>query len=132
MRRRVTYPDTNDYARYGGRGIKVYPEWDRNFEAFLDHVGLPPSSAHSLDRIDSNRDYEPGNVRWATLKEQNRNKSDNVYIEWRGRRMLLIEAAEISGLPVGTVRFRICRAGWDVEKALTEPVRKSARWHTVP
>ena len=62
------------YPHYGGRGIKVCDRWRESFEAFLDDVGSPPSSKHSLDRINVNGDYEPGNVRWATSKQQSLNK----------------------------------------------------------
>ncbi len=58
---------------YGGRGITIAAEWIDDFPAFLAHIGPAPSSAHSVDRVDNNRGYEPGNVRWATATQQNRN-----------------------------------------------------------
>jgi hypothetical protein len=61
--------------RYGGRGIKVCPEWRHDYPAFLLHVGRRPSAGHSLDRFPNpDGDYEPGNVRWATASQQQKNK----------------------------------------------------------
>jgi hypothetical protein len=73
MIQRCTNPKAPNYALYGGRGIEVCSEW-RTYEAFLRDMGPRPSMEHSLDRIDVDGDYEPGNVRWATRSEQQRNK----------------------------------------------------------
>jgi hypothetical protein len=62
-----------DYSTYVERGIRVCREWERSFESFLSHIGPRPSPRHSVDRIDNDRGYEPGNVRWATPSEQLRN-----------------------------------------------------------
>ena len=74
MRRRCNDPKQRQYHDYGGRGIKVCPEWDASFQAFLDHMGEPPTPDHTMDRIDNDKGYEPGNVRWATYVEQAANK----------------------------------------------------------
>jgi hypothetical protein len=74
MRSRCANPRNASYAAYGGRGISVCREWNRSFESFLDHVGPRPSPKHSLDRINVNGNYEPGNVRWATAKQQTKNR----------------------------------------------------------
>jgi hypothetical protein len=66
-------PKATRYKNWGGRGISVCDEWRHDYEAFLSHVGRRPSPTHSLDRIDNNRGYEPGNVRWATREQQARN-----------------------------------------------------------
>src|SRR5688572_29552695 len=73
------------YGEYGGRGIIVCDRWKNSFENFYSDVGNRPSKLHSLDRFpDVNGNYEPRNVRWATMAQQNRNKRDNVVIEYEG------------------------------------------------
>lgn len=71
-RRRCNDPKNVNYARYGGRGIKFCDEWDASFEAFYAHIG-PRLPGTTLERIDNDGNYEPGNVRWATPKEQQAN-----------------------------------------------------------
>ena len=77
MRSRCNTPSAGNYAGYGGRGIKVCARWD-DFLTFLADMGRKPSPAHSIDRVDPNGDYEPGNCRWSTASEQQRNKRRNV------------------------------------------------------
>jgi hypothetical protein len=75
MNARCYYPKASEYARYGGRGITVCDRWRESYEAFLADVGRKPSRAHSIDRFpDVDGNYEPGNVRWATAKEQADNR----------------------------------------------------------
>lgn len=68
---------------YGGRGIKIAQEWRKNYRAFLDHVGRKPTPKHTLDRINNDGDYAPGNVRWATRSEQNANQRKRQDKNWR-------------------------------------------------
>jgi hypothetical protein len=75
MRQRCLNPNATGYTRYGGRGIKVCSEWLGSFDAFYGHVGPRPGTGFSLDRINNDGNYEPGNVRWATHETQARNKS---------------------------------------------------------
>ena len=72
MRQRCNNPQATGYSDYGGRGITVCSRWD-SFEAFLEDMGNKPSPKHSLDRINNAGEYGPGNCRWATRLEQNRN-----------------------------------------------------------
>ena len=74
MKSRCNNSNDARYHSYGGRGIKVCDEWQHNFKAFLDYVGNRPSKDHSIDRVDNDGNYEPGNVRWATYIEQNNNR----------------------------------------------------------
>src|SRR3990167_3487865 len=73
-KRRCTDPALRSYADYGGRGIRMCSEWLNDFAAFFAHIGPRPSPSHSLDRIDTNGHYKPGNVRWATVEQQANNK----------------------------------------------------------
>jgi hypothetical protein len=65
--------NAKSYRYHGARGIKVCDEWLHDFDAFYIHVGEPPTPLHTIDRIDVNGHYEPGNVRWATQYEQMQN-----------------------------------------------------------
>ena len=71
--RRCYNKNTADYPNYGGRGIKVHFSWRKSYLTFLAHVGRRPSNKYSIDRIDNDGNYRPGNVRWATRKQQNNN-----------------------------------------------------------
>lgn len=74
IKQRCLNPNHRAYPNYGGRGITIALEWVDDFEAFLVHVGFRPTPKHSLDRINNDRGYEPGNVRWVSWVEQNRNR----------------------------------------------------------
>lgn len=104
-------PDNESYPLYGGRGIRVWPEWRDDFRAFFSHVGSRPGVGYSLDRIDNDGGYEPGNVRWATAANQNRNKRTNIWVTFQGEKRLLIDVAKELGLRPGLIRRRI-RRGW--------------------
>lgn len=81
------------FGDYGGRGITMCPKWENDFGSFLEDMGPRPPDT-SLDRIDNNGNYEPGNCRWATPKEQSLNRRVNVWLEFRGERMTLSQFAE--------------------------------------
>jgi len=78
-----------NYMNYGGRGIKVCERWLESFENFFADMGAAPSRNHSIDRINVNGDYEPSNCRWATPKEQQGNRRDNNWIEYKGDKKIL-------------------------------------------
>lgn len=125
MKSRCGNPLAPDYPRYGGRGIRVCPQWEASFEAFFSYIGPKPTPDHSVDRINNNGNYEPGNVRWATRKEQARNKRNTKFIEWRGRSQLISEWAKELGIERLTLRRRLVN-GWPVELAFTTPIQRGA------
>lgn len=108
------------YRNYGARGITVAPEWRVSFMSFLAHIGQRPSALHSIDRIKNELGYQPGNVRWATRREQNRNRRGNRLLTLRGETRCAQDWAEHLGLSVSMLRNRLTR-GWSDERALTEP-----------
>lgn len=96
------------YPSYGGRGIRICKRWD-SFEQFAKDMGQHPGRSFSLDRIDNNGNYTPKNCRWATRKEQQRNRRCNHEITVRGRKATIAEWAEITGISKSTIRMRIMR-----------------------
>lgn len=105
-----------NFSNYGGRGIKVCERW-HVFENFVADVGRRPDGT-SLDRIDSSGNYEPGNVRWSTQKQQCRNTRTNRLLTNKGKTMCVAEWAEQIGISENTIRGRLFRGASD-EVALT-------------
>lgn len=117
MRERCRY---KRLVHYAGRGISVCERWEKSFIAFLEDMGRKPSPKHSLDRIDVNGNYEPGNCRWATQSQQNRNRRDSKRIAAFGKEMTPIEWSEQLGVPTYTIARRI-KQGWSAEDAVSIP-----------
>lgn len=115
---RCRNPKARAYADYGGRGIQVCAQWRNSFSAFFADVGQRPSARHSLDRIDNNGNYEPGNVRWALKNTQQRNQRSNRQITYQGRTQPLAAWTEELRLPYRTVYMRL-RRGATVEDAFS-------------
>ena len=123
IRERCENPNAVRFARYGGRGIKLCRRW-QDFRNFLADMAPTYEDGLTIDRIDNDGDYEPSNCQWATAKDQSRNRSNTVFVMWKGEERKLAELAEEFGLTPATVRNRIALHGWSVEKALLTPVRK--------
>lgn len=120
MNARCNTPSHEAYARYGGRGITVCERW-KSFENFLADMGPRPAKK-SLDRY-PNKDgnYEPGNCRWATAKEQGRNKSNSTAYTHNGKTATIAEWAEIKGMPRARLRERLLKM--TIEQALAMPYK---------
>lgn len=120
MRQRCGNPKKKEYPHYGGRGIKVCEQWQKSFKAFYADVGPRPSPKHSLDRIDVNGNYEPGNVRWATQQQQVENTRVARHITIDGKTQTLSAWAREVGLSAGRICGRLA-AGWTEEEAILKP-----------
>lgn len=125
---RCENPNTPGFEHYGGRGIRVCDQWRASFEVFFADVGPKPSPGHSVDRIEVNGNYEPGNCRWALPKTQCRNTRSNRIVIVDGRKLTLAEAVEKSPVPYNTVLYRLKR-GWQIDDALRLPAKKGYRPH---
>lgn len=117
---RCYIPSETSYPRYGARGIKVCDRWRNDPVRFIADMGQPPSPKHTLDRIDSTKGYSPENCRWATPKEQARNRKTNRLLTIGAETLSLVQWAERYGVSAVMVRLRLER-GWETLRALTEP-----------
>ena len=118
-RDRCTNPNAKFYRDYGGRGIRMYPDWIKSFLPFFEHIGPRPSKLFTLDRINNNKGYEPGNVRWALRKTQMNNTRSNIVITIGDKTMTVAQWAESLGIRPGMVYLRL-RSGWDPMLAVTK------------
>lgn len=130
MVKRCHDPRSGEYPRYGARGISVCEPWRESFEAFLNDMGERPFDGASIDRIDNDGNYEPGNCRWATMMEQGQNRRNSQLVTLDGVTRTISEWTRIQGIPDSTLRYRV-RRGWPIEQALTTPPDKR-KPHTVP
>lgn len=119
IKRRCCDPGNCGYSRYGARGIKICDKWINDFPAFFADMGPRPSKKHSIDRIDNEGHYEPGNCRWATSAEQGRNKRNTTFFEFNGKKQTLPEWSRELRISHSTLIHRIYDFGWTPEKAFT-------------
>lgn len=105
MKSRCLNENDPKFSSYGARGISVCEKW-LNFTGFLDDMGDPPDG-HTLDRIDNNGSYEPGNCRWATPKQQANNRRSTRWIEAHGKRLPLNEWIKLTGFSGDFIRRRL-------------------------
>lgn len=114
MIERCENPNGNKWKDYGGRGIRIAPEWRHDFAAFYAHIGPRPSTTHTVDRINPDGHYEPGNVRWATKKEQRANCRPSTLV---GKHWLGKKRPDVSG------------ESNKLAKLTEDDVRDIRRWH---
>lgn len=122
MRQRCNNPNNPEYHLYGERGITICAEWDNDYETFetwaLENgyqIGL------SIDRIDNDAEYSPTNCRWTDAKTQSNNQRKTILLTYNGKTQPLSYWADEFGISRNVLKCRI-RAGWPVERALTEPI----------
>lgn len=118
MKKRCDNSRRRDHAFYGQRGISVCDRWRHSFTAFLEDMGPRPGPGYSIDRIDSNGNYEPGNCRWATQQEQTKNRRSTIWVEHDGRRFTLKDYCKEVGLPYPTVIYRRTKMGWSLNRSI--------------
>lgn len=119
MKSRCLNPDA-DHEAY--RNVKICDRWINSFEDFYSDMGPKPTPKHSIERIDNKQGYYPGNCKWATQAEQNRNYSLNRVIEFAGKKLCVTDWAELTGIHRHRIYQRLNK-GWSVEKTLTTPVK---------
>ncbi len=112
----------NSYYNYGKRGIKVCDRWLESFENFYEDMGDKPGPNYSIDRINSNGDYCKENCKWSTDKEQGNNRKTNKFLEYNGERLTYSQWEDKLGFRKGTIKSRITKWKWSIERTLTTPV----------
>ena len=133
--RNVKYRCTKEthpqYPDYGGRGIIMDPRWVDSPEEFIADVertiGMKPTNKHSLDRVDNEKGYVLGNLRWATASQQQNNKRDNFKVTFNGMTKTLKEWSRALGYSYIALHARLTRYGWSVQEALTTPTEGKQR-----
>jgi len=116
MWQRCTNPKNICYSYYGGRGVKVCDRW-KKYENFIADVGVRPNPGMTLDRIDNNLGYQPGNVRWATRQEQSNNTRANRWLTFEGSTLTVSQWSRKVGVKRATIFSRLSY-GWPLEEVL--------------
>lgn len=134
IKRRCLDERNHNYQRYGGRGIKVYERWVNNFAAFRDYIETtlgPRPLGHTLDRILNDGHYEPGNLRWASKKEQSRNMRTNRLLTYKGVTKSVAAWAEMLEISAAALYVRLYK-GISAERAIEmegHPKKHCVRGH---
>jgi len=131
MKDRCYKPTDKSFKNYGGRGIEVCQEWRDSFLAFYNHIGKRPSSKHSIDRINNNGNYKPGNVRWANRKVQANNSRHNHLITIDGITQTITQWGKATNTSITVIRYRLSLGLEDKEAVFTPPRKQRADMITV-
>ena|SRR3990167_2056999 len=116
------YNKPNPYFHnYGGRGITVFSGW-HSFAGFLADMGNRPAGM-TLDRINNDKNYEPGNCRWATKEVQMANRRDSRLYTYRGKNLCIAQWARRANISYATLTHRLLKKGWTISKAITTSIR---------
>lgn len=127
IKNRIYNSNLKEFKNYGGRGIGMCEEWRNSFEKFYDYImKIGYKKGLQIDRIDNDGNYEPGNIRFVTLKENCNNRRSNVNITYRGVTKNIMEWSIILGIKYMTLRARLLKYNWSVEKAFNTPIKGSA------
>lgn len=132
MKTRCYNEKEESYKYYGAKGIRVCDSWLNSFDNFLKDMGTCPEG-YTLDRIDSDNNYSPDNCRWATLKQQANNKTNNRWIEYNGMKKTLSQWSQFRGIGHATILYRL-KAKWSIGQALEYEIRenkKPRRWSSM-
>ena len=119
MKLRCLDVDSDDYTDYGARGIKVCERWLESFENFYADMGERPSPKHSIDRIDTNGNYEPNNCRWATPEEQANNRRSSVYLTHNGETLSAAQWARKLGMKPQAFHYQVRVKGKTIADLVT-------------
>ena len=131
MRYRCKNSNYHGYEWYGGKGVKVCDEWDKNTQAFIDwSMNNGYDESKTIDRIDYDGNYEPSNCRWVDYQTQQNNRSNNVYLIYNGEKKTFREWAETLDIDYETIKNRYYK-GWDNKEILTTPYNNHRRVLTI-
>lgn len=132
MKNRCYCKKIKAYKNYGGRGIIVCDEWKNDFKAFYDWaMNNGYADDLTLDRIDTNKNYEPSNCRWADWETQQNNRRNNRRFEIDGKSYTITQLARLYNISRGTLAGRI-QKGWDIKTAVEKPIGKNGRKTRTP
>lgn len=124
MLQRCINPNNHSYPEYGGRGIDVYEPWISSFENFYSYIGQRPGDEYTLERIDNNSGYYPGNVRWATMIEQANNRRTNVVYSYNGETLTKSQLCRKYNINFTTLCYRLDVLKMTIEQAIEMPLKR--------
>jgi hypothetical protein len=122
MHQRCTNPNHDNFALYGGRGIKICDRWN-SFENFLSDMGERPKGL-TIERKDANGNYDPYNCIWASQKRQANNRTTSRFVTFQGKTKTLKQWSEELKINYPALLARLDKCKWTVEKAFTKPIKK--------